>query len=201
MTRRARWPVAALAVLACAVPAVALGRDGERKQDNFALAVTEADGGRAFDFSWEVIRQKRGPVDSKNLARAAAQCVDCRAAAIAFQVVLAWGEGSGQNTAVNHADALNAFCTRCQVYAGAKQITATMSGPTRFTGEGRKTLADVRNKVRALERTDLSADELKVAVDAQWARVVEAVIEQTEPLGGEGRTMIEDRDEREADDA
>ena len=76
-----------------------------------------------------------------------------------------------------------------------------MSGPTRFTGEGRATLADVRNKIRALESTDLSADELKVAVDAQWARVVDAVIEQTEPLDGEGSLMIEDRDEREADDA
>ena len=101
MTRRARWPIAALAVLACAVPGVALGQDEERKQDNFALAVTEADNGRAFDFSWEVIRQKRGPVDSFNAARAAAVCADCRAAAIAFQVVLAWGDGSAQNTAHN----------------------------------------------------------------------------------------------------
>ena len=201
MSRRARWSIAALAVLACAVPGVALGQDEERKQDNFALAVTEVDSGRAFDFSWEVIRQKRGPVDSFNAARAVAVCADCRAAAIAFQVVLAWGDGSEQNTAHNRADALNAFCTNCQVYAGAKQITATMSGPTRFTGEGRATLADVRNKIRALESTDLSADELKLAVDAQWERVVETVIEQTEPLDGEGSLMIEDRDEREADDA
>jgi hypothetical protein len=201
MSRRARWPIAALAVLACAVPGVALGQDDERKQDNFAVAVTQVDGGRAFDFSWEVIRQKRGPVDSFNGARAVAQCVDCRAAAIAFQVVLAWGDGSGQNTAHNAAEALNAFCTRCVVYAGAKQITAQMSGPTRFTGDGRATLADVRNQIRALEASDLDADQLKAAVDAQWARVVDAVVNQTEAIDGEGSTMIEDRDEREADDA
>jgi hypothetical protein len=201
MSRRARWPIAALAVVACAVPGVALGQDGERKQDNFALAVTETDGGRAFDFSWEVIRQKRGPVDSFNASRAVAVCTDCRAAAIAFQVVLAWGDGSEQNSARNRAEAINAFCTSCHVYAGAKQVTATMNGPTRFTGEGRATLADVRNKIRALEFSDLNAGALEAAVDAQWARVIEAVVEQTERIDGEGSLMIEDLDEREADDA
>jgi hypothetical protein len=199
VTRRARWPIAALTVLACAVPGSAIGQD-ERKQDNFALAVAQTDNARAFDFSWEVIRQRRGDVDSFNAARAAAVCTDCRASAIAFQVVLAWGD-VGAVTPHNQGVAIIDQCTRCVVYAGARQVVVVLSKPSRFTGEGRATLADVRNKMRALESTDLDADALKAATDEQWARVMRVVLEQTEPLDGEGSSMVEDRDEREADDA
>ena len=198
MSRRGRWPVAALAVLACAaVPGAAIGQD-ERKQDNVAVAVTEQDGARAFDFSWEVIRQRRGAVDSSNVANAAARCTDCRATAIAFQVVLAWNAGGVMPH--NQAVAINDQCTRCVVYAGARQFVRVVDGPARFTGEGRSTLADVRNALRAIEGADLTVDEQVAIVEAQEARVLNVLVNEVVAKGDEGRVMVEDRDDREADD-
>jgi putative peptide zinc metalloprotease protein len=199
VTRRARWPIAALAVLACAVPGSAIGQE-ERKQDNFALAVVQTDNTSAFDFSWEVTRQRRGPVDSFNAARAVAVCTDCRATAIAFQVVLAWGDGSGEVAPHNQSVAINDQCTRCVVYAGARQFVRVMSGPARFTATGRSTLADVRNKLRAIEGADLTVDEQIAIVEAQEARVIDVLVHEVVPIEGEGRAMVEDRDDREADD-
>jgi hypothetical protein len=198
VSRRGRWPVAALAALACAaVPGAAIG-EGERKQDNVAVAVTETDGARAFDFSWEVIRQKRGAVDSSNVANAAARCTDCRATAIAFQVVLAWNADGV--TPHNQAVAINDQCTRCVVYAGARQFVRVVDGPARFTGEGRSTLADVRNELRAIEGRELTVDEQIAIVEAQEARVLRVLVEEVVSKGDEGRAMVEDRDDREADD-
>jgi hypothetical protein len=199
VSRRGRWPVAALAVLACAagVPGAAIGQD-ERKQDNVAVAVTEQDGARAFDFSWEVIRQRRGAVDSHNVANAAARCTDCRATAIAFQVVLAWN--ADEVAPRNQAVAINDQCTRCVVYAGARQFVRVVDGPARFTGEGRATLADVRNELRAIEGADLTVDEQIAIVEAQEARVLRVLVEEVVSKSDEGRVMVEDRDDREADD-
>ncbi len=198
MIRRGRWAVAALAVLACAaVPGAATGQD-ERKQDNVAVAVTEQDGARAFDFSWEVIRQRRGEVDSRNVANAAARCTDCRATAIAFQIVLAWNADGV--TPRNQAVAINDQCTQCVVYAGARQFVRVVDGPARFTGEGRSTLADVRNELRAIEDAGLTVDEQIAVVEAQEARVLRVLLEEVVAKGDEGRVMVEDRDDREADD-
>jgi putative peptide zinc metalloprotease protein len=197
VSRRGRWSIAALAVLACAAPGSAIGHD-DRKQDNVAVAVTEQDGARAFDFSWEVIRQKRGVVDSRNVANAAARCTDCRATAIAFQVVLAWNADGV--TPHNQAVAINDQCTLCVVYAGARQFVRVVDGPARFTGEGRSTLADVRNQLRAMEGQDLTVDEQIAIVEAQEARVLRVLVEEVVAKGDEGRVMVEDRDDREADD-
>jgi putative peptide zinc metalloprotease protein len=197
VSRRGRWSIAALAVLACAAPGSAIGQ-ADRKQDNLAVAITEQDGGRAFDFSWEVIRQRRGAVDSSNVANAAARCTDCRATAIAFQVVLAWNADGV--TPHNQAVAINDQCTRCVVYAGARQFVRVVDGPARFTGEGRSTLADVRNVLRALEGADLTVDEQIAVVEAQEARVLRVLVEEVVSKGDEGRVMVSDRDDREADD-
>ena len=196
MSRRRRLLVA-LAVAACAVPGAAIGEE-IRTQDNIAVAATETDAAREFDFSWEVIRQRRGDVDSRNIANAAARCTDCRATAIAFQVVLAWGD-VGAVTARNQAVAINDQCTSCVVYAGARQFVRVVDEPARFTDAGREVLADVRDKLRAIQYGDLSVDEQIAIVEAQEARVLRVILEEVVPLAGEGRLMVEDRDDREAD--
>ena len=198
MRVRARWPLAALAAIACAVPGTAIGEE-ERKQDNIAVAVTETDGERAFDFSWEVIRQRRGDVDSRNVANAAARCTGCRATAIAFQVVLAWGD-VGAVVPRNQAVAINDQCTSCVVYAGARQFVRVVDEPARFSGEGRAVLADVRNELRAIEAANLTADEQLAIVEAQEARVLRVLTQEVVPVADEGSLMVEDRDDREADD-
>ena len=197
--RRRRPLLVALAVAACAVPgAAAIGQE-VRTQDNVAVAVTETNGDRAFDFSWEVIRQKRGDVDSRNVANAAARCTDCRATAIAFQIILAWGD-VGAIVPRNQAVAINDQCTSCVVYAGARQFVRVVDEPAQFSEEGREVLADVRNKLRAIESADLTVDEQIAIIEAQEARVVRVLTEEVVPTDGDGTATVEARTYREADD-
>src|SRR5215213_6818560 len=87
-----RLALLALLVPACAVPPLAQADPLQRHQDNVATAVVEDDGGRAFDFEFEVLTPRgRDDVDNFNAANAGARCTGCRATAIAFQVVLVSG--------------------------------------------------------------------------------------------------------------
>jgi hypothetical protein len=169
VTRTARRGAAALlTVLACALPA---GGAQASTGENLAQATIEQDGGRAFDFAWDVSSQRGGVVDQANKAHAAARCADCEATAIAFQIVIA----SKANTVAptNEAVALNLECTRCEVVAEARQFVRVVDAPVRLTGAGRAELKQVRRELRALEALDPPIDQLHQAVEAQEARVKE----------------------------
>jgi len=191
---------AGAAVLACATPfGVAQAQDAARDKDNYAVATTEQDGGRAFDFSYSVEYQRGGVVDNKNVANAAARCTDCRATAIAFQIVLV----SGSPTRVepqNQALAITDQCTNCVVYAGAAQFVRTVSDGTRITRDGLATLYDVRRDLAALEGQDLDAGALKAAVDTQEARVRQVLIEELYTQSGK-RSVTRDRNDSSDDDS
>ena len=169
MTRLTRrYAAALLTVLACALPA---GGAQASTGENLAQATIEQDGGRAFDFAWDVSSQRGGVVDQANKAHAAARCTDCEATAIAFQIVIA----SKANTVAptNEAVALNLECTRCEVVAEARQFVRVVDAPVRLTGAGRAELKEVRRELRALEALDPPIDQLHQAVEAQEARVKE----------------------------
>jgi len=169
VTRCARRGAAALlTVLACALPA---GGAQASTGENLAQATMEQDGGRAFDFAWDISSQRGGVVDQANKAHAAARCTDCEATAIAFQIVIA----SKANTVAptNEAVALNLECTRCEVVAEARQFVRVVDAPVRLTGTGRAELKQVRRELRALEALDPPIDQLHQAVEAQEARVKE----------------------------
>jgi len=143
--------------------------------DNSATAIIEVDNGRAFDFAWNLSRQ-RGDADvtNWNSATAKARCVGCRATAIAFQIVLV----SGSPSVVvprNTAEALNLECTNCTVAAEARQFVRVVPDPVRFTGEGRAILANVRERLSALETQDLAVDQMHQVVEAEEARVREVL--------------------------
>jgi len=163
-----RGAAALLTVLACALPA---GGAQASTGENLAQATIEQDGGRAFDFAWDVSSQRGGVVDQANEAHAAARCTDCEATAIAFQIVIA----SKANTVAptNEAVALNLECTRCEVVAEARQFVRVVDAPVRLTGAGRAELKEVRRELRALEALDPPIDRLHQAVEAQEARVKE----------------------------
>ena len=169
MTRTARrCAVAALTVLACALPAG--GAQAAAPTENVATATIEQDGGRAFDFAWDISRQRGGDVLHANKAHAAGRCTECEATAIAFQVVLVSGAPSTV-VPTNESVALNLECTRCQVYAAARQFVRVVDQPVRLTSAGRRELADVRATLRALEAQDPPIDQLHLTVEAQEARV------------------------------
>jgi len=157
---------ALLAILACALPA---GGAQASTGENLAVATIEQDGGRAFDFAWDISAQRGGVVDQANKAHAAARCSDCEATAIAFQIVIASNAGSVAPT--NEAVALNLECSRCEVVAEARQFVRVLDAPARLTGAGRRELLDVRRTLNALEAQDPPIDQLHQAIEAQEARV------------------------------
>jgi putative peptide zinc metalloprotease protein len=180
-----RRVLAGAALLACAAPfGVAQAQDAD--QINRAVAVTEQDNSRVFDFSWSLERQKGGVVGHQNIANAAARCTDCRATAIAFQVVLA-SRGATVGTVRNQAVAINDQCTNCVVFAGARQFVRVIADADNaaFTDVGRATLSDVRNDLRKVEEQNLDVDALTAVVEAQEARVLKVLTEEVVTTSGD----------------
>ncbi len=201
MTRRRRRAIAAATLLTCATPfGVAQAQEEKRKQDNKAAATIEQDGGRAFDFKWSLRRESGELVDNHNVANAAARCTDCRATAIAFQIVLVSGSPA-KILPKNQAVAINDACTRCVVYAGARQFVRTIgSGGAKFTGDGNSTLADVRKVLRALEGQDLTVAQQQAEVERQEVRVIKVLTTQVVSTKGK-RTKLSRPDNNQADDS
>jgi hypothetical protein len=158
---------ALLTIIACALPA---GGAQASTGENLAQATIEQDGGRAFDFAWDISTQRGGVVDQANKAHAAARCTGCEATAIAFQVVLVSGAPSTV-APTNEAVALNLECTQCEVVAEARQFVRVVDAPVRITAAGRRELGDVRRTLRDLEAQDPPIDQLHQAVESQEARV------------------------------
>jgi hypothetical protein len=175
-----------LAAAACAAPfgvARADDANGLRPQDNGALAVARSDGAQDFEFAWSLERQTGGTVDNLNVARAISEsCSDCRATAIAMQIVLA--VRADTVTPHNRAEAINNEADRAEAYAFAPQFVRVLNRPARFTGKGRATLADVRRELRGLEERHLPIANLAAAVEAQRVRVREVLDEELVPISG-----------------
>src|SRR5215211_1569812 len=168
-----RWvPLLAL-VRTCVLPTGSA--QAQHSGDNVATAVIEQDEGRAFDFAWDVDRQKGDdPVLHRNSATARGRCTRCRATAIAFQIALVSGS---PRTVVpqNTAEAVNVECTECTVVAEARQFVRVIPDPVRFTGEGRAVLADVREDLETLETQNLPIDQLHQAVETEEGRVLDVL--------------------------
>ena len=164
-----RRTAALVAALACALPFGSA--QAAHSGDNAATAIIEQDDGRAFDFAWDISRQRGDdPVLNRNSATARARCARCRARAIAFQIVLVAGSPKTV-VPVNTAEAVNVECTACESVAEARQFVRVVPKPVRFTGRGRAILADVRDDLEALEASDPPIDQLHTAVETQEARV------------------------------
>ena len=164
-----RRAIPLLVLLACALPAGSAQAGAPTA--NVATATIEQDNGRAFDFAWDIAKQRGGVVDHANKAHAAGRCTDCEATAIAFQVVLA--SDAERVAPVNQAVALNQACTECAVVAEARQFVRVVDTPVKLTGRGRSELADVRHDLADLEAQDPPIDQLHQAVEQQEARVRE----------------------------
>jgi hypothetical protein len=191
MTRSARRRLAALlCISACATPlgvasaaGSGAGDNGLRPKDNGALAIARTDGADEFDFAWSIERQRGGAVDNLNVARAISnECSNCKATAIALQIVLAVKADSV--TPTNRAEAINNEARNARAYAFAPQFVRVLNEPARFTRDGRSTLADVRHELRDLEGQDLTLAQLQAAVEAQRQRVREVLASELVPVSG-----------------
>jgi putative peptide zinc metalloprotease protein len=97
--------------------------------DNHALAVNTTDNSVVYDTAFAMVWDTGGGVaDNTNQAYALANCTNCAAISVAFQVVYVVGQTSAavpENVAV----AINSGCVGCLTYALAVQLFVTLDGP------------------------------------------------------------------------
>jgi hypothetical protein len=173
---RKRTAALLAATVACALP-IGSAQADPKNTENVATAVIQQDDGRAFDFAWDVSRQRDvDVVDHLNKAEARASCLRCTATAIAFQVVLVSGRPTPSVvTPVNIADAQNIGCTECVATAFARQFVRVVPGRARISGQGRATLNAVRDRLAALDSQNLTPDAMFQVVEAEEAKVKEVL--------------------------
>ena len=173
MKRFAFLLVAALA-LAAPAPAAAQGL-GEVQRLGDAVAINTRDGSSIFRLAFHIVRTSRDVVDETNSAIAFASCADCQTVAISIQAVLMFSDPSVV-TATNTATGVNYQCYLCDTAALAYQWLFTTGGAVRFTAEGNRKIAEIRQKLQALRNSGLSGAELQAEVDALMTEL-EAVLE------------------------
>jgi hypothetical protein len=198
-----------VATLACAAPAgVAVAQEPQdpqppqpREQDNFAISQVTTDGAKDWEFEWEVWREDVGDtLDNGNLAWASTKCANCRATAIAFQIVLAVGKPS-KFVPENVAVAFNDHSDTSVAYADARQFVRVYTKPVRIRVAGRKELTDVRRDIRDLEDDGLDPVALDAALDKQRDRILKVLNEQIVQMGGGDAQEVDRRSPSKHDDA
>jgi putative peptide zinc metalloprotease protein len=183
----------ACALLFGAAPAHAQG------DTTAAIAVNTKDGSSLFDFAFQVRKTMKDAVEHTNAAVAYANCTECSTVAISFQVVLSGGDPDTV-TPTNIAVALNEQCASCLTAAFAYQFVIAGDGHIRLTGEGQRRLAQLRERLRALEEQDVTIEQLNAELDAAADEIRDVLA--TEIIRDPGRREEDDEevdDEPEAD--
>jgi putative peptide zinc metalloprotease protein len=146
---------------------------GSGGEDNTAVAINTEDGASVFRLAFSVRRVADGLVDETNEAYALASCTDCQTIALAFQVVLAFGDVDVV-VPENRAVAYNDRCTECVTYASATQLVLGFDGPVRLTAEGWQRLMTLRQALRTLEERapTLTLAELNAEVQSAKAELI-----------------------------
>ncbi len=184
MSTARRLPaILALLLAAFLTAAPAHADDAPGSENNVAVAVNTQDGASVFRLAFSVRMVANGVIDEDNRAYALASCTDCQTVALAFQVVLAWGDVDVV-VPENQAVAINDQCAECLTYASATQIVLGFDGPVRFTDEGRRRLAEWYRALSRLEDevADMGPAELLAAVSAAEAELIDILREELVPV-------------------
>jgi putative peptide zinc metalloprotease protein len=172
---------------------------GGSSGDNVAVAINTKSGSSVFKFAFSIRKVAGDVVDETNAAVAYSSCEQCETTAIAIQIVLVTGNSSVV-TPQNLALAINEGCTLCETFAGAYQIVLGTGGPVRFTGEGRRRIAEITRAIRRLRREDLSPAELKARLDTLVADLKEVLQTELVPVGRDDDGDDDDLDQREVEE-
>ncbi len=151
---------------------------------NQALAVNTKDGSVAYDVAFALVWAEDGEtVDTTNEAYAFANCTDCTAVAVGFQVVLIVGQAD-VIVPENLSAAANYNCLRCLTYALASQLVLTLDGPLSDGGTARLNAlwAEIAEFGRNLQNVPLS--EIQTRLTAYRQQIMEIV--QTDPSATKG---------------
>ncbi|MEC5189945.1 MULTISPECIES: hypothetical protein [unclassified Arthrobacter] len=104
---------------------------------NQSLAVNTTDGSVVYDVAFALVWADDGTdVTTRNEAYAFANCADCAAVAVGFQVVLIVGQ-TDVIVPENLSAAASYNCVRCLTYALASQLVLTLDGPLSADGMAR----------------------------------------------------------------
>jgi putative peptide zinc metalloprotease protein len=157
----------ALAMAAVASPAAWAEDDDDDngRHDNAAVAINTKDGSSIFKFAFTIRRVAGDVVDETNTAVAYNECEECRAVAVAMQIVLVVGHPSVV-TPENVAVAVNYECTLCESLAMAYQFVIGVPADFEFSEQALREMARIRKEIRRLRKEELSIDELHTRIDA-----------------------------------
>ncbi len=145
-----------------------------RTVTNDVTVTVDHDGQTKARSALRVARVSADGVSAVNSARASARCADCRAVALAFQVVLA-NRAPTDVSADNAAVAVNDTCTRCETVAIAYQFVVVSPGRLQFTPAGRGRLAAVRAELLQLSRSRGSGADLTARAEVLAAEVADVL--------------------------
>ncbi len=175
---RVRLAAALLCALPFAAPAYAGG-------DTTAVAINTKDGFDVFKLAFQIRRATGDVVDNGNAAVAYASCTSCETVAIAIQVVLISGDASTV-APENLALAINESCDLCQTLASAYQFVLTAEGNLHFTAEGNKRLAEIRQALLDLKKSDLPITDVQAKLDALMDDLADVLSTELVPAGESG---------------
>jgi putative peptide zinc metalloprotease protein len=152
------------ALTAAAVLALSSGTTSAHGQDTAAVAINTKDGSALFRLAFSVRRVMTDVVDETNAAVAYASCEECQTIAIALQLVLVMGDADIV-APTNLALAINEQCTGCETLASAYQFVFGTGEPVRFTADGNRRLAELRERLQRLRSSELSLTEVQAEVE------------------------------------
>ena len=150
--------------------------------DNVAVATNERDGSTVYAVRLKVVLTGQDTIDSGNAAVAAASCTDCTTVAIALEGVLVWGEPETV-VPVNLALAYNTECDNCQTLAAAYQYVTSVDSRVRITGDGRRTIASLRQELNTLRNSGLDIIAVAAEVDRIAAEFYQVLKTEVVPIG------------------
>ena len=159
---------------------------------NLARATSLRNFYHAFTLRFQLQQGSPAVLNANNSAVAlTANCHDCGALAIAFQVVFVTDQNLTAINANNNADATSYACVRCTNTAEAYQIIVATDEQTRPTNQQERGLAQVRTELEALQQPGLDSDQIQSQSDALANQAVSildnpayGVSDQGAPAGG-----------------
>ena len=151
--------------------------------DNAAIAVNTKDGTTVFKVAFAIRHVMGDVVDQTNGAVAYASCTDCASVAIAFEIVLVEGSPSTV-TPTNVAIAFNENCQMCVAVAEAYQFVLGTGGLVHFDAEGNRILAELRRRLHALRKEDLTIEQLQAILDDIAAQIADVLANHLVPVPG-----------------
>ena len=154
----------AIAIAVLVASGVSAARPEPAAADNAAISVNTKDGTTVFKVAFAIRHVMSEVVTETNAAVAYNSCTDCASVAIAFELVLVENDASVISP-TNIAIAFNENCATCVAVAEAYQFVLGTGGMVHFDAEGNRILAELRRRLHALRKEDLTIDQLRAILD------------------------------------